>query len=637
MRIRTGRTHNVARMVCLLLLGMAAGADAPAHAAPPVVVTDNGEVRNELPNNQVQYVHEIALSCGDFVCNLSFRNLEYFDAAGEKDRSEGTVGVHFWPEQGQGWYPNETFVLFADGTPLTLNGVIKDTRVLEQGPSALVETTLEHEKASVRLRFAYRPGQEGLEVQVALLPAKGGAAPVKQLAIDLSCYPAYYTAWNKRRGDRWVVTPTRSLEEPREEGLDKDARTWQHQVREEPLDLAQEHWLFYYDKFFNSAEGKGRGLCGLTFLPQELQQAQVNVSDYEIVTKLVGKPEQRALGFTLWQSPEQDYAPQLERFPQVAESCRQRLQEGALFLPQSLVSFDAAAEARSLQALAALPGFEQLAAQLQAVGQVVARLQAAPASMEQEQAALGQLRAYRRAVWKASRALPRPRRVLVLEGGHYPVWKLEEAAAGSDGDLLLDKSYFSTSWRGDRLTTFPATEAEMLQYDAVVFNNVSATPLRESGEALLRQFVTKGGGLVVLGGFYAYGEGAYQDSVLAELLPVTMAGAFDVKRLPAAGAIVPGAQVPGLLELPWEGREVVLWLQDLQPKPEAVVALHAEVEAGKRAPFLVIGRAGEGRVAACAGTVYGEAPPGKTEFWNRPEWPAYLAAVLRWACGQTGT
>jgi uncharacterized membrane protein len=223
--------------------------------------------------------------------------------------------------------------------------------------------------------------------------------------------------------------------------------------------------------------------------------------------------------------------------------------------------------------------------------------------------------------------------VLALEGPDYPCWKLDEAATGSGGALQIDKSFFSTDYRGDRLTTFPATEAEMLQYDAVVFANVSATPLRASGEALLKQFVTNGGGLVVLGGFYAYGEGAYQPSVLADLLPVTMSGAFDVKRLPAAGNLLAGTPVPGLPPLPGKGRAVVLWLQALQPKPEAAVPVYAEVGAGKKAPFLVVGRYGEGRVAACAGTVYGEAPAGKSEFWNRPDWPDYLAGVVRWACG----
>ena len=637
-------SHGAPLALCLLLLAGAVSAyaapasAAPASAAPAVVVTDNGEYRDVLPQNRVQHRQEIAVSCGDFSCTLVFCTLDYLDAAGKLDRSESSVGVHFWPtpDGGQGWYPNDTFSLSADGTPLRLNGALRDTRVVEQGASALVETTLVNPKASVRLRFSYHPGQEGLDVQVALLPGPAGAPAVKQLSLDLSCYPAFFTAWNKRRGDRWVATPTRSLEEPREAGLDLKAPTWKSQSRLETLDLAQENWLFYYDKIFNSADGGGRGVCGLVFLPAQFQQGQVNVTDYEIHTRLDGKPDQRTLAFTLWQNTARDYGPQLQRFPHVADACRQRLQDPALFLPQSLVGFDNATEEHSLQALAQVAGHDKLTTQLQALEQAVARVKAAPEALDQEPAVVGQLMEYRRALWQAGRALPRPRRVLVVEGADYPEWKLDEAAAASGGNLVLDKSYFSTDYRGDRYTSFPATEADMLQYDAVVLANVSATPLRASGEALLKQFVTNGGGLLTLGGFYAYGEGAYQPSVLADLLPVTVAGPFDVKRLPAPAGLVPGTAVPGLGAPAGADRPVVLWLQTLQPKPEATTAIYADLGGGKKAPFLVVGRAGAGRVVACAGTVYGEAPAGRTEFWNAPEWPDYVTALLHWVCGQSG-
>lgn len=636
MKTSTNRSRRRPPTLALLLLSLlVSGGAGLAQVPPPVAVTDNGEVRQELPGNRVQSVHDIALRSGDFVCNLSFRNSEYRDAEGRPERVEGTVGVHLWPEQGQGWYPNGTFTVFADGTSLTSGGVLRGTRVLEQGAAALVETTLEHPRASVRLRFAYRPGQEGLDVQVLLLPPAEGAAPISRLSLELACYPGYYTAWNKRRGHRWVVTPLRAIEEIREEGLDMKSPTWTHQVREEPLNPAQEPWLFYYDEVFNSADGNGRGMCGLVLSPAVLAQAQVNVSDYEIVTKLTGQAEQRALTFTLWQSPERDYPPQLARFPAVVEAARARLQDGTLFLPQSLVGFDLPTEARTLEPLVETPDYDRLVTQAKALAAAVAELRATPASLAGEQAALERLSAYRRDIWKAERALPRPRRLLVLQGAHYPSWRLAEAVAVSEGSLQVDESFFSASWRGDRLTTFPATESEMLQYDAVVFNNVSAVPLRESGEALLKQFVLNGGGLVVLSGFYAYGQGAYQGSVLEELLPVTFAGPFDVKRLAAPARLQPGTNVPGLPALPRPDPGVVLWLQDLQPKPGATVAVQADLGGGRRAPFLVVGRAGEGRVAACAGTVYGVAPGGMVEFWNHREWPAFLAGVLRWCCGQT--
>jgi uncharacterized membrane protein len=563
-------------------------------------------------------------------------NLDYFDAAGKKDHSEATLGVHFWPGTGQGWYQNDTFTVSVNGVPLRTNAALTNTHVVEQGASALVETTLVSKTASVRLRFSYHPNQEGLDVQAALLPSEppllqgegAGGEARPQLSLDLSCFPAFFTAWNKRRGDRWVTTPTRSLEEPREPGLDLKSPTWKSQSRLEPLALPQENWLFYYDKIFNSPDGNGRGVCGLIFLPEQLQKAQVNVTDYGLGTTLTGNPGQSPLAFTLWQNTAQDWAPQLQRFPALADAARQRLQDPTNFLPQTLVGFKIGAEVDALKPLTEVAEYRKLVAQAEALGLTISALEP-ERSVEEEPAVLAQLTDYRRAVWQASRALNRPRRLLVIEGPDYPCWQLDEAAT-ADGALQIDKSYFSTDYRGDRFTTFPATEAEMLRYDAVVLVNVSATPLRASGEALLKQFVTNGGGLLVLGGFYAWGEGSYQQSVLADLLPATSAGPFDVKRLPAPARLLAGTPIPGLPAPPTPA--VVLWLQTLQPKPDAAVPVTADLGSGKTAPFLIIGRAGAGRVAVCAGTVYGDPSPTQTPFWTHPAWPAYLASLLHWLC-----
>jgi uncharacterized membrane protein len=469
-------------------------------------------------------------------------------------------------------------------------------------------------------------------VQVLLAPAPG--QETQKLSTVMYSYPAFFTTWNKRRGDRWAVTPLRAIEETREPGLDMKAPTWKRAVHTEDLQLPGEYWLYYYDKFFNSSDGNGKGSCGLIFQPEKMQQGSVSVSDYEIVTTLRLKPGERSLLFTLWQTPERDYAPYLKTFPQIAAECSRRLQNGALFLPMSLVNFDPAAEAGSLTQLTAVVGKnDALTAQLAALAGAIDKLKASPTAQDEE-AVSRQLTDYRRAIWKAARALPRPRTVLALEGANYPIWKLDEAAAAANSGITLEKSFFSASWQGDRLTMFPATETDMLQYDAVVFNNVSVVPLRASGEALLKQFVANGGGLLVFGGFFSYVEGKFPKSVLEEMLPVTMGGAFDVKKLPAAAAILSGEKAQGFPPSPFRQNDVVLWLQSLTPKPGSVVALYADLGNGRKAPFLVLGRYSEGRVAAFAGTVNGLPPTGKTEFWNSPEWPAFLAGVVRWVCGK---
>jgi len=249
-----------------------------------------------------------------------------------------------------------------------------------------------------------------------------------------------------------------------------------------------------------------------------------------------------------------------------------------------------------------------------------------------EQTALAALRAYRLAFWQCRRRSSRPRRVLALLGAHFPQWRLDAAAKRATPPVTVDASHFSVSWRGERLSKFPATADEVLAYDAIVMVNVSATPLRDHGRRLLEQFVANGGGLLVCGGFYALGGGALAGTPLEGVLPVSLKGPHDVKLLPTPARIVVSHAMPGWPTDLGKGDRVVMWLHDVTAKPGATVPLAAQVGDLAR-PMLVLGTHKHGRVAVLAGTVYGQPRPGQTAFWDTPDWPAYLSRVLAWVCG----
>ena len=626
----------IAALVCCHAVA-AQAVDAPR---PDVVVTDHGVKVHDLPRRRRQSHHELAITCGKATYVLALSDTQHSDAKGQPVRSSATIGIQYLTggpsrRPGQGWYPNDTFHLFADGVDLNAsNGRWRDARILAQGRAALVEATLEHAKACARIRLAYKPGQEGLDVQVIFEPS--GRTPAKKFRVRLSCYPAFYTAWNKRRGDRWVVTPRRAVEEVREPGLDMDARQWKSVHRHVDLNPTSEWWLFYYDKFFNSPDGKGKGLCGLVIRPGELRAVGLDVSDYGITTELKLRPDRPVVRFTLWQRNVRDFQQPLGEFPQIAAGTRRRLADKWLFSPPSVVGFDRAGETRALDALVqASPTAAALRDPLKRTSETVERFRAAPIheSLDAEAAADRAIRLYRRAFWQMRRRVPHRRRLLALLGAHFPQWRLDEAVGRSAKAMAVDKSFFAVSWRGDRLTRFPATEQEIMRYDAVVLVNVSVTPLRKTGQELLKTFVAAGGGLVVCGGFYSYSGGLFAGSVFEEMLPVSMTGPNDVKRLAEAAPIVRGDRVPGLPGPSWTHPGVVLWLHDLVAKPGAKVPLYANT-AGRKRPFLVLGRFGQGRVAALAGTVYGVPPPGNTPFWDHPEWTGLLASVIAWTCAQ---
>jgi uncharacterized membrane protein len=158
------------------------------------------------------------------------------------------------------------------------------------------------------------------------------------------------------------------------------------------------------------------------------------------------------------------------------------------------------------------------------------------------------------------------------------------------------------------------------EFDVVVLDDVDATALsRQSWQALV-DFVARGGGLMVLGGYHSYGPGGYRGLSLANVLPMEIGFAerqnFDeplrtdvhvtdpVKMRPAAPL---GTRHP-VMRL---GRDSIATWQALPPldganrfdrerlKPSAMVL--AESDDAAALPLLVAGQPGTGRVLAFAG------------------------------------
>ncbi|MBI2194808.1 MAG: hypothetical protein HYU36_22740 [Planctomycetes bacterium] len=72
----------------------------------------------------------------------------------------------------------------------------------------------------------------------------------------------------------------------------------------------------------------------------------------------------------------------------------------------------------------------------------------------------------------------------------------------------------------------PGKEADLYQYDVLIFGDIPRSYFRAGGDLAetkmqwMAEFVgRRGGGLVTLGGRYAYAAGQYQDSALAQLVP----------------------------------------------------------------------------------------------------------------------
>jgi|GEM_PF-549514 len=113
----------------------------------------------------------------------------------------------------------------------------------------------------------------------------------------------------------------------------------------------------------------------------------------------------------------------------------------------------------------------------------------------------------------------------------------------------------------DGVHAFPATVAELAAFDAVVLSNVAADAFTDEELAWIEPWIgQRGGGLCMIGGENSFASGGWNDSPLAEMLPVEM--------------------LPGALD--WSAGETASLVPELPPTPHAVWNLLADAKQNRQ-------------------------------------------------------
>jgi uncharacterized membrane protein len=189
---------------------------------------------------------------------------------------------------------------------------------------------------------------------------------------------------------------------------------------------------------------------------------------------------------------------------------------------------------------------------------------------------------------------------------------------------------------------FPRTPADLERYDVVVLSDIGSNSFLLCEETFLRSerttnrlvllsdYVTAGGGLLMIGGYMSFagidGRARYHATPLAAVLPVTMHDRDDRIEVPEGlTATFPHPDHPVLGGTPAEW-PILLGYNQLNAKPGAtVVARHGDD------PLLVVSESGKGRSVAFASDVAPHwAPP---EFMSWPHYPKLWSSIVRWAAG----
>ncbi|MBI2298700.1 MAG: hypothetical protein HYU66_07075 [Armatimonadetes bacterium] len=228
--------------------------------------------------------------------------------------------------------------------------------------------------------------------------------------------------------------------------------------------------------------------------------------------------------------------------------------------------------------------------------------------------------------------LPRPAadrlRCLVVFGLYTQMLRLDDALEGWQPAGRAAPEFTWANAPPNAAEGFPGSYEELFGYHVVVLSDVNQKSLGDIGLEMLCDWVEQGGSLLVAGGPYALGNGEYEDTRLVDLLPVKLAGPFDLKWSGAGQSwpLAPAAGGHALTEgVGFGAAPRVYWQHAVTPKPEAEVVL----EAGGR-PALVLGRYGKGRVAVLTLSPTGEPAAGEVAWWVWDGWPRLVRNVVGW-------
>jgi uncharacterized membrane protein len=207
------------------------------------------------------------------------------------------------------------------------------------------------------------------------------------------------------------------------------------------------------------------------------------------------------------------------------------------------------------------------------------------------------------------------RNILYVEGEPRWEYKFLRRAAERDRALRVASVVRTTPNKyyrqgidtsGELADGFPVTPAELYAYDAVVIGSYEAASLRPEQHRLLKEFVDRrGGSVLMLAGRHGLAAGGWQNAALAQTMPAQLSGrqvSGLVQRPLHAQPTLYGVQSPILRFDPDPKRNADRWknlpsLADYQMvgrlKPGAIVLLEGVVDRS-RMPLLLWQHYGRG-------------------------------------------
>ena len=528
------------------------------------------------------------------------------------------------------WYHNGFMDIFINQKPC-LSGpgiaskyplLFNRCEIMETGKRALVQYIWEREEATVRLRFLAHPDSRALLAEILIDPKQ----QIDSLIIKAFCFPGAYTSDNK--GKRRLKTAVRE----------------EKSVTKVELNPQAENWMLFYDQQYDMADpvwGKYsmNGCAGLYLHPDDFEIVKVELTGYTVEIKAEAKKGVTRLRFAFDELP-MAYTNALTTMLAEAPKVQGLLKED-IFQPAFLSSFDLEQEQQKVKRMASgnidRARIESLNTELINIHKAIVAFKAnVKKTVKEEQAILLALESYTRQALTVARQRDEMIRIFEVRGiGHskYELSKAVEIPGKDKAELTGGYLYLQNQGAFYRyIKPFPVTREEMYRYDVFVLMDIDTRAIPPQQINMLREYVEDGGGLIMFGGYFSYGASNIKDTVLYELLPVTIEKApLGLRKASSSSVLKVVQQVAFLQDLSFDEQLVCPWYHELVPRNDAQVVI-----VNGDAPWLVIRPAGKGRVIACAGTILGNQPPDKRMFYDWSSWQGCLWRMIKWASGKNG-
>jgi uncharacterized membrane protein len=222
-----------------------------------------------------------------------------------------------------------------------------------------------------------------------------------------------------------------------------------------------------------------------------------------------------------------------------------------------------------------------------------------------------------------------PRRILYIES--EPRWEYKFIRQAEEDDRMVqiasivrtsENKYYRQGIADPKELAegFPSRPEDLFIYQGIIIGSVEAGYFSRNQQDLIRQFVDRrGGGLLLLGGQFALADGGWNSSNLTDLMPTTLptqSGTFHREVDPRNGATHTTAELapsgvdsiitrlvddPAANAAKWKNLPYLMDYEDPgTPKPGAAVLANMITPEGRKLPLLITESFGHGRTAIMA-------------------------------------